>query len=230
MNKETAQGAITDLDGKFSLETSIPSTIDISYVGYEVATVHVKDGQTKTIRLVPSSLMIDEVVVVGYGSQRRSNLTGAVSTISSKELNNRPVVSAANALQGADPSVNLTFGTGSPESGYSLNIRGGISVNGGTPLVLCDGVEVPLNQVNANDIESISVLKDASSCAIMEQRPLQVWYLSPPNREVLQQKEKPKSATTVDLDGHRTRLPLILSVPDTIMSLSPTSSTMHTMA
>lgn len=166
MNKETAQGAITDLDGKFSLETSIPSTIDISYVGYEVATVHVKDGQTKTIRLVPSSLMIDEVVVVGYGSQRRSNLTGAVSTISSKELNNRPVVSAANALQGADPSVNLTFGTGSPESGYSLNIRGGISVNGGTPLVLCDGVEVPLNQVNANDIESISVLKDASSCAI----------------------------------------------------------------
>lgn len=90
MNKETAQGAITDLDGKFSLETSIPSTIDISYVGYEVATVHVKDGQTKTIRLVPSSLMIDEVVVVGYGSQRRSNLTGAVSTISSKELNNPP--------------------------------------------------------------------------------------------------------------------------------------------
>lgn len=69
--------------------------------------------------------MIDEVVVVGYGSQRKSNLTGAVSTISSKELNNRPVVSAANALQGADPSVNLTFGTGSPESGYSLNIRGG---------------------------------------------------------------------------------------------------------
>ena len=166
MNKETAQGAITDLDGKFSLEAFIPSTIEISYVGYEMATVNIKDNQTKTIRLIPSSLMIDEVVVVGYGSQRRSNLTGAVSTISSKDLNNRPVVSAANALQGADPSVNLTFGTGSPESGYSLNIRGGISVNGGTPLVLCDGVEVPLNQVNANDIESISVLKDASSCAI----------------------------------------------------------------
>ena len=158
--KETAQGGITDLDGKFSLEAFIPSTIEVSYVGYEKATVHAKDGQTKTIRLIPSSLMIDEVVVVGYGSQRRSNLTGAVSTISSKDLNNRPVVSAANALQGADPAVNLTFGTGSPESGYSLNIRGGISVNGGSPLVLCDGVEVPLNQVNANDIESIS------SCAI----------------------------------------------------------------
>ena len=99
MNKETAQGAITDLDGKFSLEAFIPSTIEISYVGYEMATVNVKDNQTKTIRLIPSSLMIDEVVVVGYGSQRRSNLTGAVSTISSKDLNNRPVVSAANALQ-----------------------------------------------------------------------------------------------------------------------------------
>ena len=118
--KETTQGAITDLDGKFSLEGFIPSTLEVSYVGYEKATVHAKDGQMKTIRLVPSSLMIDEVVVVGYGSQRRSNLTGAVSTISSKDLNNRPVVSAANALQGADPAVNLTFGTGSPESGYSL--------------------------------------------------------------------------------------------------------------
>ena len=69
MNKETAQGAITDLDGKFSLEAFIPSTIEISYVGYEMATVNVKDNQTKTIRLIPSSLMIDEVVVVGYGSQ-----------------------------------------------------------------------------------------------------------------------------------------------------------------
>ena len=166
MVKETAEGGITDLDGKFTVEMSIPSTLNVSYVGYQTASVSVKDAQAKTIRLVPSSLMIDEVVVVGYGTQRRSNLTGAVSTISSKELNNRPVVSAANALQGADPSVNLTFGTGSPESGYSMNIRGGISVNSSSPLVLCDGVEVPLNQINANDIESISVLKDASSCAI----------------------------------------------------------------
>lgn len=166
MVKGTTMGAITNLDGKFSIQAPVPSTIEVSYVGYEKKSLQVKDAQAKTIRLVPSSLMIDEVVVVGYGSQRRSNLTGAVSTISSKELNNRPVVSAANALQGADPAVNLTFGTGSPESGYSLNIRGGISVNGGSPLVLCDGVEVPLNQINANDIESISVLKDASSCAI----------------------------------------------------------------
>ena len=109
---------------------------------------------------------MDEVVVVGYGTQRRANLSGAVATISGKDLNARPVVSAANALQGADPSVNITFGTGSPESSYSINIRGSISLNSGSPLVLADGVEVSLSQINPNDIESVSVLKDASSCAI----------------------------------------------------------------
>ena len=109
---------------------------------------------------------MDEVVVVGYGTQRRANLSGAVATISGKDLNARPVVSAANALQGADPSVNITFGTGSPESSYAINIRGSISLNSGSPLVLADGVEVSLSQINPNDIESVSVLKDASSCAI----------------------------------------------------------------
>ena len=109
---------------------------------------------------------MDEVVVVGYCTQRRANLSGAVATISGKDLNARPVVSAANALQGADPSVNITFGTGSPESSYSINIRGSISLNSGSPLVLADGVEVSLSQINPNDIESVSVLKDASSCAI----------------------------------------------------------------
>ena len=89
-----------------------------------------------------------------------------MATISGKDLNARPVVSAANALQGADPSVNITFGTGSPESSYSINIRGSISLNSGSPLVLADGVEVSLSQINPNDIESVSVLKDASSCAI----------------------------------------------------------------
>ena len=109
---------------------------------------------------------MDEVVVVGYGTQRRANLSGAVATISGKDLNARPVVSAANALQGADPSVNITFGTGSPESSYSFIIRGSISLNSGSPLVLVDGVEVSLSQINHNVIESVSVLKDASSCAI----------------------------------------------------------------
>lgn len=166
LNKANNRGAVSDINGEFSLETTLPVTLDISYIGYESITVTYNDTQKKTIHLTPSTVTIDEVVIVGYGTQRKSNLTGAVSTITSRELNQRPVVSAANALQGADPSVNLVFGTGSPESGYALNIRGTISVNGGSPLILCDGVEVPLNMINANDIESVSVLKDASASAI----------------------------------------------------------------
>ena len=111
-------------------------------------------------------LDFDDVIVIGYGTQKRANLSGAVGTVSGKDLNARPVVSAANALQGADPSVNITFGTGSPESGYNINIRGNLSLNSGSPLILADGVEVSLSQINPNDIESVSVLKDASTCAI----------------------------------------------------------------
>lgn len=162
----TGKAVATNMDGEFSVTASVPATVTVTYVGYNMASVKTTGDAPLTISMIPDSQMLDEVVVVGYGSQRRANLTGAVSTISGKDLNNRPVVSAANALQGADPSVNLTFGTGSPESGYSVNIRGVISVNGGSPLILCDGVETQLNQINPNDIESISVLKDASSCAI----------------------------------------------------------------
>lgn len=161
-NKRT----ITDIDGKFTIDAPIHSTLEISYIGYNTAHITYSTAEAKDISLVPSDVMMNEVIVVGYGTQKKANLTGAVSSISGDDLALRPVVSAANALQGADPSVNLAFGTGSPESGYSINIRGVMSVNGGTPLILCDGVEVPLNQVNPNDIESISVLKDASASAI----------------------------------------------------------------
>ena len=118
------------------------------------------------ITMRSSHYVLDDVVVVGYGTQKRSSLSGAVAIVKGEDLNSRPVVSAANALQGADPSVNITFGTGSPESGYKINIRGSLSLNSGSPLVLADGVEVSLSQINPNDIESVSVLKDASSCAI----------------------------------------------------------------
>ena len=86
--------------------------------------------------------------------------------ITAEDINNRPVTSAANALQGADPSINLTFNSGSLDSSYDIDIRGVASINGGSPLVLADGMEVNLNQINPNDIESISVLKDASASAI----------------------------------------------------------------
>ena len=164
------KGTLTGADGTFELtEVTFPVQLNISYLGYITQTATIEQGGGNlplNIVLKESDNLMDEVVVVGYGTQRRANLSGAVATISGKDLNARPVVSAANALQGADPSVNITFGTGSPESSYSINIRGSISLNSGSPLVLADGVEVSLSQINPNDIESVSVLKDASSCAI----------------------------------------------------------------
>ena len=165
----TQKGTLTGVDGDFELtDIKFPARLNVSYLGYISQIVEVKGGGNSPLEIVlkESDNLMDEVVVVGYGTQRRANLSGAVATISGKDLNARPVVSAANALQGADPSVNITFGTGSPESSYAINIRGSISLNSGSPLVLADGVEVSLSQINPNDIESVSVLKDASSCAI----------------------------------------------------------------
>lgn len=164
---DATKGTVTDYDGNYSIiEVPLDAVISISYVGYRPIELLASSTQLENIVLQEDTEMLDEVVVVGYGTQRRVNLTGAVSTISGKELNERPVVSAASALQGADPSVNIGFNTGSPASGYSINIRGVMSVNGGNPLILVDGVETSLTQVNPNDIESVSVLKDASASAI----------------------------------------------------------------
>ena len=165
----TTQGFITDLDGKYEMTgVAFPAKIIVSYIGYADMEIEMtgKEPAPFNITLDDSQNLLDDVIVIGYGTQKRANLSGAVGTVSGKDLNARPVVSAANALQGADPSVNITFGTGSPESGYNINIRGTLSLNSGSPLILADGVEVSLSQINPNDIESVSVLKDASTCAI----------------------------------------------------------------
>lgn len=166
--KGTTIGASTDLDGNYLLN-NVPknATIQFSYVGCLPKEIKASNHQALSlVELSDDTQLLSEVVVVGYGTQKRANLTGAVSTITADDVNNRPVASAAGALQGADPSVNLAFSTGSLDSDYSIDIRGVASINGGTPLVLCDGMEVSLNQINPNDIESISILKDASASAI----------------------------------------------------------------
>jgi TonB-linked SusC/RagA family outer membrane protein len=112
---------------------------------------------------------LDEVVVVGYGSQKKVNLTGAVSVIDQKDIVGRPTPNMATALQGIDPALNLTMSAGGPGAGYEFNIRGVASINNSSttkPLVLVDGVEMDLARVNSNDIESVSILKDASAAAI----------------------------------------------------------------
>lgn len=164
--KGSTTGTITDVDGNFILETPEKGIVTISYIGYKTIDLSISDKNLSRITLIEDSKMIDEVVVVGYGTQKKVNLTGAVSVISAKDINGRPVASAAMALQGVDPGLNISINSGSPDSGYDIDIRGVASINGGTPLILVDGVESSLSRINANDIESVSILKDASASAI----------------------------------------------------------------
>lgn len=168
--KGTRNGTISDLDGSFSLSgVSYPVTLTVSYIGYSDVemTLDAPSVNPCVVTMAEDQNFLDEVVVVGYGTQKKVNLTGAVGVVDGKDLQMRPVNSAAQALQGADPSLLLTSGSGSLEGNeYSVSIRGSVSLNSGSPLILIDGVEGSLAQVNPNDIESISVLKDASACAI----------------------------------------------------------------
>ena len=168
--KGTTTGTITDLDGNFELAVdSYPVTLTASFIGLadKEITLSAAPSDPCVIVLAADENFLNEVVVVGYGTQKKVNLTGAVGVVEGKDLEMRPVNSAAQALQGADPSLVLTTGSGSIEGNqFSVSIRGSVSLNSGAPLVLIDGVEGSLGQVNPNDIASISVLKDASACAI----------------------------------------------------------------
>lgn len=160
-------GVVTEFDGSYVLESvEKGDVIEVSYVGYTPVVLTVAKAGEYDFSLEESKTSLSEVVVVGYGTQKKVNLTGAVSVVRSEDINGRPTGTAASALQGADPSLNLTFGSGGPNAGYSLDIRGTASINGGSPLVLVDGVEMSLSRINANDIESVSILKDASAAAI----------------------------------------------------------------
>lgn len=165
----TNQYALTDNNGAFSIgNVRYPAQITVSFMGMSDKVMNLTGTEPMPLSVVmESENVLDELVVVGYGTQKRVNLTGAVSVIDGKELNSRPVTNTAMALQGADPSLVLTTSSGSIDgTHYSVNIRGKLSLNSGSPLILVDGIESSLTLVNPNDIESISVLKDASACAI----------------------------------------------------------------
>lgn len=167
--KNTDNGTITDFDGNFSLSNVKPGQyLQISYIGYKTYELRVAATTTSyNVTLQEDAEQLDEVVVVGYGAQKKVNLTGAVSVVTAEEVAGRPTQNMATALQGADPSLNITMNAGSPNSDFKIDIRGVASINSGVkPLVLVDGVEMDLKRVNNNDVESISVLKDASASAI----------------------------------------------------------------
>lgn len=160
-------GTITDIDGRFVLDASTDATLQISYIGY--ASLEMNTGNKKELNIVlkEDTETLEEVVVVGYGVQKKANLTGAVSSVKMDEiLGDRPVTSVSNVLMGAMPGLQVTGTSGQPGAEMSFNIRGVNSINEGAPLVLVDNVEMDINMLDPNDIESISVLKDAASSAI----------------------------------------------------------------
>ena len=163
IEKGTSNGVITDLDGNFSLKVSENATLLISYIGYKDIEIDVVDRSVFEITLKEDLKLLEEVVVVGYGTQKKANLTGVVEMIDGEKLMNRPVPNVTQTLQGQVSGATFTTGTNGFEPGATLNfqIRGQ-----GNAYVLVDGVPSDINNVNPNDIESISVLKDAAAAAI----------------------------------------------------------------
>lgn len=167
----TNNGAVTDFDGHYELNVkSINAVLNISYVGYITKKITIGDRSNIDVVLEADSNVLDEVVVVGYGTQKKSDITGAVASVSAKTLEERPQVNIQQALQGTLPGVNISVNSNTASgASTSLNIRGRRSISGGSdPLIVLDGVifSGTLSEVNINDIQNIEVLKDASSSAI----------------------------------------------------------------
>lgn len=170
--KGTSRGATTNAKGDYSIKVpNKNSVLTFSFLGYENQEIVVDNQTIISVSLAPDAKSLEEVIVVGYGTQKKVNLTGAVSTIDSKAIENRPSSNLANALQGTSPGLIVTRSNGQPGSeGIGIQIRGASSANGNIdPLVVLDGVTVPgntLQTMNPNDVESISVLKDAAAASI----------------------------------------------------------------
>lgn len=171
--KNSTTGTVTDMNGKYSL--SVPgneSTLVFSYVGYQTEEVVVGSRQTIRIQMKPDLTQLSELVAVGYGSQKRANLTGAVSTVSVSDVEGRAITSTSQLLQGKIAGVNIVQNSGRPgDDGSTIRIRGVSSIdNNNDPLVIIDGVEGGFEDIHPSDIESISVLKDAASASIYGSR------------------------------------------------------------
>lgn len=166
--KKSNVGAATDLDGNFSLQAPENAVLVVRYIGYKDQEVKVKGAKKLTIKLVPDNAQLDEIVVVGYGGMKKSDLTGSVSSVSSKSIENFKTSSVVEALGGQIAGVQITQSDGTPGSGFDIKIRGVGTVNGdSSPLYIVDGFEVDnIDYLANNDIESINVLKDASASAI----------------------------------------------------------------
>ena len=165
-------GVKTNSDGVFSIKAKLNTTLVFSHVSYAHKEVVVTDFSKIVVQLQPLNVNLDEVVVVGFGTQKKVNLTGAVSTVNAKAIADRPVQNATQALQGLVTGLNISQNNGSLETTASINIRGTgtIGNSSSSPLILVDGMEGDINVINPQDIESISVLKDAAASAVYGSR------------------------------------------------------------
>lgn len=165
-------GVITDFDGKYTITLKAPGTLEFSYVGMEPVKIKVSGASTHDIEMKASANALDDVVVVGYGTQKKANLTGAVQSVSSDQIIRSNVSNGSSALQGVVPGLSAVVSSGAPGGDQAnLKLRGQGSINSNTsPLVLIDGVEGNMNRIDLNSIESISVLKDAASASIYGSR------------------------------------------------------------
>lgn len=196
LEKGTSNGTITDLDGNFSLNAAVNATFIVSYIGYKPQEISVNGKSVLSIVLEEDSELLDEVVVVGYGTQKKSSLTGAVASISSKEINKQVGSNVASALQGRTPGVDIVQQAGVAGADVNIVIRGAASFGATEPLYVIDGAfsNSGLSSLNPNDIESIEVLKDGAAAAIYGSRAA--------NGVVLITTKRGKSGKTiVEIDG-----------------------------
>ena len=168
VEKNTTNGSITDLDGKFSLTISSPNaTVVISFIGYKKQEIPVSGQGTLKVTLNPETTDLSEIVVIGYGTQKKKVVTGAIASVKSEEITSTPVLRIEQALQGRTAGVQVTNLSGQPGEAPTIRIRGAGTTGNASPLYIVDGVAMGgIDFLNPGDIESIEVLKDAASAAI----------------------------------------------------------------
>lgn len=170
---DTARGTSTDVDGRYTIKASGKESLNFSYIGYKSQLIPINNRTQIDVTLLEDNTSLEEVVVVGYGVQKKRDIVGAVEQITSKDIENRigSYQNAARSLQGSIPGMTVTFSDGKPTRGATVRIRGENTIGaGGSALVLVDGVETDISTVNSEDIESYTVLKDASSTAVYGSR------------------------------------------------------------
>ena len=161
-------GTITDFDGNYALEVPAgKNVLEISYIGYKTQEITIGKNTQLNIKMQPDTQTLDEVVVIGYGTVKKRDLTGAVASVKSEDIVRMPTSNVLEAIQGQVAGLDITRSSGEAGSGVNMTLRGTRSINGdNSPLFIIDGMEGSYDELNPNDIASIEVLKDASSTAV----------------------------------------------------------------